>query len=238
MKIKMFCLLIFIVLVVHVSAQDTPANADSSKQFRFPKHALQFQIYNYLKFSDFNGAIFSGKYHFNNPNAIRLGLSYAGGYEDKEFEELYLPGDSIATDRSTKDNVQSVKVKFHFLRYISFSQSTKYFIGAGPTVSFYWSETEIDYDRSQAGYQFNDNRVKESKNREVGIEALNGVEWFFHPRMGLSLEYSFILRYNWQETITTIPSGDNTDKRQKKTSRAEGWRISSNPVKFGLSVYF
>lgn len=238
MKTKIFCLIILTALALNVSAQETTTNADTSKQFRFPKHALQFQIEDFIRFSDFNGGIISGKYHFNNPSAIRLGISYSNKYDDQELEEVHFPGDSTVLDRSINKNAQLLKLKFHFLRYLSFSKSTKYFIGAGPNATLYWQDYEIEYTRQESDNQSNDHRRGESKNWEAGIEVLNGVEWFFHPSMSLSLEYSFLFRYNRQITKEKTLDNNSADKREEKTSKAEGWHISSNPVKFGLSVYF
>ena len=50
------------------------------------KFALQFRITNNFSLSNFQGTILSGKYHFSNRDAIRLGVSLQ--FDDSESDEI------------------------------------------------------------------------------------------------------------------------------------------------------
>jgi hypothetical protein len=54
------------------------------------KYALQFQISDNFKLTNFQGTTFSGKYHFGCRNAVRVGLSVNLSNTDSEANQTLL----------------------------------------------------------------------------------------------------------------------------------------------------
>lgn len=85
---------IFIFIFSNISSPQNGSYLDSlDKRF-----ALQFQITDNFSLTDFQGTIFSGKYHFAKREAVRIGLSVSLGDSETETELTRL--DTAETDKS------------------------------------------------------------------------------------------------------------------------------------------
>lgn len=201
----------------------------------FTTHSLQFKVYSLASLSSFKGMLFSYKYHLNNRNAIRLGVSaYAMKIdEEKKYErETYIKENynQVADDTNAK-----FEVMIEFLKYFNINKEIKHFLGIGPRI-----ELDIDeYDTKDFTFDMNNNYYytdnAKRNSYEFGLTFSYGVEWFFRENMSIHAEYGCNLSYFIWDYIDADKylDGDIYSTKIKK----DGIIIDDTGALLGLSIY-
>ncbi len=190
------------------------------------KFALQFQINENFSLSDFQGTIFSGKYHFSSRDAVRLGLSVS--FRDSERDEIGSRTDTNLVTTSSGDvNNFDITLSAQYLVYLSNISNIGFFIGAGPFLRY----ENNKYEQSSNRPPLESTRTTTLKSFGVGLDFISGVEWMFHKSMSLSAEYGLRFIYTSHES-----TDDNKVFRQERNE--DSYIITGNHVKFGITVYF
>jgi len=190
------------------------------------KFALQFQISDILTLSGFQGATFSGKYHLGKRSAVRLGLTIS--LDDSNFDDEYIQEDMTRNNENSNFNSFGFTINSQYLYYLVAAPEIGFYLGGGPFVGFGTSEEETTNEISDSTvYKFN----KTGDNFSVGLDAIIGIEWSFDKSMSLSAEYGIMIYYrNSEENLKDLRSTHN------RTNKS--FRITSEAVKFGISIYF
>lgn len=209
-----------------ISANNSYSQDDSYLDSLDGKFALQFQIDDDFQLSNFQGTIFSGKYHFSNRDAIRLGLSIT--FDDAESETETSRPDTNLVNTSSRDlNRINIVINAHYLYSLFITGDIGFFLGLGPFLKYEYSKNKFFHNTLPSEYS----RTETSKGYGVGADLIGGVEWLFHESMSLSAEYGLRFIYLSREV---------TDDREayREKSDEDYYRISGSNVKFGLTVYF
>jgi len=190
------------------------------------KFALQFQISDILTLSGFQGATFSGKYHLGKRSAVRLGLTIS--LDDSNFDDEYIQEDMTRNNENSDFNSFGFTINSQYLYYLVAAPEIGFYLGGGPFFGFGTSEEETTNEISDSTvYKFN----KTGDNFSVGLDAIIGIEWSFDKSMSLSAEYGIMIYYrNSEENLKDLRSTHN------RTNKS--FRITSEAVKFGISIYF
>ncbi len=190
--------------------------------------ALQFRISSNFTLKDFSGTLISFQRTLSNRNAIRWGLSLAGGFHKRKGDP---EGHRTNTRRLT------ITVSMNYLWYSHIHHKIRLYYGGGPMVSFgyYHSKNTQISDPGIA------KKTISSVSGKVGVTGVAGVEWFVRPNISLIAEYVPELTTSYGNTIRRFSSNDSGGKfktnlrTQKSTTNIH---LGSAPVRFGVSVYF
>ena len=191
------------------------------------KYALQFQISDNFNLTNFQGTTFSGKYHFSDRDAIRLGLSLDIGKADSDAETNQFDSVNVA-EVSYNSNNFSVTLKSQYIRYFVETDNIAFYGGTGPFVTYSTLKTEEETTGTPSDKNYkvtNDSFI-------LGVDFIAGVEWFFIKNMSLSAEYGFSFSYRSRTAKREIDNGLYSDSNEKL------YRFSGNDINFGISVYF
>ncbi len=230
---------------VRVSAQTEEANADNS--LKEGAWALQFQISGNFTLSPFEGLALSGKRHLSATDAIRLGITIGLNNSESDRIDKTIENDTVSlfSEGTTAQSVngQSIDIHAHYLFYTNPQEEVNLFLGSGLSVQYsrgYQEASGIEPRppglSSRAYHQ-----SVENKKIGFGIVGLTGVEWFATKRLSLHAEHSIAISYEkstYSETRKTLigPPIEYSGRSVNEWT-GKGWRVSSQGVKFGLSVY-
>jgi len=190
------------------------------------KFALQFQIDRNFSLSNFQGTIFSGKYHFSQRDAIRLGISIQLADSDVETEVNRL--DTTTVDNSKQDDRRfDLTINSQYIHYMSVSDNIAFFGGIGPFFRFFDQNTERLITENGIDIK----RESERNGFSTGIDLILGVEWWFHKYMSLSAEYG--LKFSYWSSDDKIK-----DDAIEVVSKTNSFNITGNHINFGITVYF
>lgn len=190
------------------------------------KFALQFQINENFRLSDFQGTTLSGKYHFSTRDAVRLGFSLSLSDSDGEVSSNAL--DTINVNTYKIDNSSfGITVNTQYIRYIKGTDDISFFVGGGPFINYSTSTSNGEIREKQPVEKYKSTRYTYA----LGIDLLLGVEWWFHKYMSLSAEYGMKFMYSSRETINEI----GVVRREQSE---KFFRITANSINFGITVYF
>jgi opacity protein-like surface antigen len=200
--------------------------------------ALQFQISSNFTLSPFQGATLSYKHHLQPSSALRIGLDLSFNDEGSDGAQQNFNNDTLSsTDNTTLDQSSFViRLNTQAIWYSETSSEISFFYGTGPF---------LGYSR----YRQNDERIfspvgsSQSKSSSegkgttwsVGLTGLAGVEWFVSQSISLHGEYGLSLGYFWSKGESTFSTTGNRSSSEGTTTSRQ---LSSNGVRFGLSVYF
>ena len=203
------------------------------------KWALQFQVTENFTLDDFQGAAFSGKFHFNNHSAIRVGVDLNGFSSDENHTIENVDGDSLHfMEESRAFGRTTIKIGIQYLHYTTISNSISMFIGGG--LSHY---TSPDYTRD---VNDEDNLITRSgRFSGYGADFILGTEWFVKSNIGISAEYNSGYSYS-KSNITTIFYEENNLSDEiaeenylyKRSVSFDNSSFNNHKVKFGVTVYF
>lgn len=221
-KTSSIFIIIFLILFSNAFSQE-----DISNSMKFSK-ALQFQIDENFTLKDFQGALISFKKHLGNSRALRVGLS-TGFQLNTLNSEVYHPEDTLSSVRKIDDHDFSLGIFSQYLFYSKSNSGIQFFWGAGPTIGYSRKTSDIENKISnniidKAGYV--------EYHIQGGLSGVMGVEWLFRENMSLSAEYGMYFSYNYSKFKTT------QNDKIKSENINKSWRLGSNSIKFGLSIYF
>jgi hypothetical protein len=220
--IGIISLLLFFIVLTKVCLPQSESYLDSLDG----KFALQFQISDNFNLTNFQGSTFSGKYHFSNRDAVRLGVSLEFGNADIETIVTRLDTSDINKSENNTDNF-GFMINLQYIRYFTVTNSIALFGGAGPFIN-------ISNQTSDRTFNEDETEIKVKSDRDilsVGADMILGVEWWFYKQMSLSAEYGITFSY-WS-------SKDNfSDDNTKAESKINSFSVNGKHVNFGISVYF
>jgi hypothetical protein len=197
---------------------------DINNSMKFSK-ALQFQIDENFTLKDFQGALISFKKHLGNSRALRVGLST--GFQ--LYTDECHPEGTCSEVRKTDCHNFSLGIYSQYLFYSKSNSGTQFFGGAGPTIEYSRRKSDIEYKRYN---NITDKSGCVKYHIQGGLSGVMGVEWLFRENMSLSAEYGMHFSYNYSKLKVT------RDDEFKIENTNKSWRLESNPIKFGLSIYF
>jgi len=199
-----------------------PANAQTPHDspvtaFHFSPYALQFSLYSgpkaQLKISNFLGTLISGKYHFNDHWAVRVGIGSDFSKTKYEFNEM---SDSLnAVLSSASATQQRYSIQGQMLYYLTPQKTIKTYAGFGPYYFYYQDK------------QSPDNYLV----RIWGGKVILGAEWFLLSQASIFLEYTARFRFDRYEQYVHLDERDS--QRRKKLEL-----FDATPIQFGLTIYF
>jgi opacity protein-like surface antigen len=192
------------------------------------KFALQFQISSNFTLSQFQGGTFSGKYHFGNRSAIRVGVSTQINNSEDDISASEIDSFYVHPSYTNSYDYQVYSVNLQYLNYLTAMEDVGFFIGTGPYVSYAYLKQDID-----TADVFNYISSNTSTLWNFGVDLLAGVEWMFNDKMSLSAEYGVRAYYLISETAQ-----DATYLGKNISSKRKGFNLMPSSIKFGLSVYF
>lgn len=245
LRIILFNILVILSFTTNILA-GVKAKSQSDTTTIFKKLSLQFKITSFLRLDSFQGSMISAKYHFSNKFAFRFGVFINNDFSDsRTFDHKLLSSDDILIieeSQEFRDNpYYSYSIRSQFLYYTNPKKNIKCYLGIGPYFRFSKKEkisnrgSEREYDSLYIdGY---DRRVDSESG--IGFSTSLGVEYFIIKNISLLLEYSHLLYKYSEGTITERTNSYSSGKYEESTSDTSetGWRLTSDYVKFGLSVY-
>jgi hypothetical protein len=190
------------------------------------KFALQFQITDNFSLTNFQGTVFSGKYHFNKRDAIRLGISLNLGKIDSETEYNFLDT-TIVNNSKQEENRFDITINTQYIRYMNVTESIAFFGGIGPFINFF----KLTRERAIKAGEIDDKLKTETNGFTTGLDMIIGVEWWFHKHMSLSAEYGIQFAYRSSENIIR-------DEEKEGKTEYTTYDLTGNQINFGISVYF
>ncbi|MCK4447448.1 MAG: hypothetical protein KAW56_10255 [Candidatus Marinimicrobia bacterium] len=221
-KTSSIFIIIFLILFSNAFSQE-----DINSSMKFSK-ALQFQIDENFTLKDFQGAIISFKKHFGNSRALRGGLS-TDFQMNTSNSEVYHPDGTSSAVHKIDDHDFSLGIYSQYLFYSKSNSGIHFFWGAGPTIGYSRKKSDIE---NKISNNYIDKQDYVRYHIQGGLSGVMGVEWLFRENMSLSAEYGMYFSYNYSKVKTT------RNDRIKSENTDKSWRLGSNPIKFGLSIYF
>ncbi len=191
------------------------------------KYALQFQISQNFTLSNFLGSVISGKYHFTNESAIRLGIDFNATMSNESKKTDYNNVNTSEND-SYQTNSQTINIITQYIFYPVISDNIKFYYGIGPSIGLGFSKNGTTYNNT-GGYFSSRNQT--GKSFSAGVQGSAGVEWFFAKKLSLCAEYALSYVYSYSK-VEGNPNNDHVEQRNYNYS------FTGNNVRFGLSVYF
>lgn len=192
------------------------------------KYALQFQISQNFTLSNFLGSVISGKYHFTNESALRVGVDLStimNNQSNTSHDNSFV----YATNNVNETNSQSISIIAQYLRTVSVGDNIRFYYGIGPKAGIGFAKQNTGSNTTGTNYAY---QKQTYKNFSAGFLCSAGAEWFFSKKMSLCAEYGFAYQYIYSKTT----SNSNTSSEQ--TVRNYGYSFRGENVRFGLSVYF
>lgn len=216
-------------LVTFVSASGE--NSDKAQA----KYSLQFGIDKEFDLDDFAGMHLSVRKHHSSQRAWRLGARIAFSTGNDDGEQSRIDTGVVVSQQSESSNTQlntSISL-LHEWQHVG-ANSINGIVGFGPELGFRVS----DQESSNRYYQDSGTSRKYDRNvwsYQVGLRGVMGVEWFFTDQMSLMAEYSLSVAYFYESYKRT----DTYDARiNKSKSSRNTFKLATNSVNFGVSVYF
>ncbi len=213
-SISLIAILILFSAFTSSQAQDTTSLAG--------KYALQFQVSQNFTLSNFLGSVISGKYHFTNESAVRVGLGLSASMNNQTSGQESQSG-------VLESNAQSIDLTTQYMITPVISENVRFYFGAGPKLGLNYSK----YDNVTNPSNHSQTSEKAStKGYSVGVLCSAGVEWFFMNRMSLCAEYGLTYVYSYSKI------NRNYNKSVSTEQKTYNYSFNGNDVRFGLSVYF
>ena len=210
--------LMLLTLVTSARAEDDPARHPKNS-LHDGAHALQFQFSNWTLRS-LQGATLAYKWHFSDRSAWRVGVSTNLDFSDRR--DVHAAGDSVLTVGYAGQDVQTVGLSWHYLRYPEHSGRLTPLFETGPSFTYSHSHT-----KNPGTYSSRLNYVS------IGWATAVGAEWFATPGVSIMSEYGLSLAYVYQKEYTDLLPAGRTN-----TSVAHAYNLDSLPITIGVSVYF
>ena len=224
---------------------------------------MQFQVFAPIIFSnggvfflsgsslinDFDGGIVSAKYHLSDQSALRgsLGFIRTDQFQDQNSDREEMDPDSSITLQNfaflaEELDLWTVDVSLVYLRYIQATPSLSMYVGAGPGFNLALD----DESRSSGRQTITDREIFFTTLDAVvedmwgtGFHFVLGGEWFITPGISFIAEYHSTLFYSSFERTRVLESANTaTFNRNTFQEKVQGVSFESQPVRFGVSVYF
>lgn len=225
-------LLIILILLVTIALSDQ-SEQDSARVFK--SHSIQFRVQDCFSLSSFKGGLISYKYHFNDRNALRIGVD--NNIDLRELEEdndVYMMDTSHYEVFSENRDI-NISFTIEYLKYFNPEDEIKLFLGGGLKTAYSRDKEEYD-DDSDINSNYHNRYITALR---TGLTFSYGLEWKFRKNMALHAEYGhdiFWVFYKSKREHHVNP--DETDHKDIRTEIQKGIDFYSTGVLLGLSVYF
>lgn len=218
----------------------TEAQTSNNNQLTEHSRAIQFQINSNFTLGSFQGAALSYKHHLQPSSALRVGVDLSLNDANTEAAQKTFYSDTLRTSGNSTRDQSSVALQLNTqaIWYSESSLGILFFYGTGPFVGFSRWHQEDESISSTVGFPQSKSTLEGTATTwSLGLTGLLGVEWFASKSISLHAEYGIRLGYAWTKNES---SGNTLATRYKTTSEGTttSWQLSSNAVRFGLSVYF
>lgn len=208
------CLLLYIIYSVILGS---PLNAEQSESktttsgSRLHKGSisLDFRKTYRMYLTSFSGSFISGKYQCSDKSALRCGVTVNYRHDER----------ALGYNRyRTEYDVFVIKIIAQYLHYLASNKKISPYYALGPMINY----TRYELTAIHRSLQ---------RNIYAGFQINWGVEWFVTKSISLVAEYgaSFIF-HGWDDNNTYYIGYERPD--------GIDFNLKSNPVNFGLSVYF
>jgi opacity protein-like surface antigen len=198
----------------------------NDKQEENHKFAILFQVNDFLSFSGFDGATFSGDYFISENSGVRMGIST--NYLNANSTVDSFTGDTL--NSSLTSDGKALKVAFSVIWIQSFyiNKDIHLFGGGGLSYAFASNTSTTPNLSNTTTADYSDN--------VFGLPFVSGVEWFVKSNISLSLEYgvSFLYENEIREQKLTIPG----QPISKNNSTIKSYRLKTEGIKMGIAFYF
>ncbi|HMA61483.1 MAG TPA: hypothetical protein VKP78_02425 [bacterium] len=224
---------IFLVLAITITFLSAQTEQDSTKIFG--THSVQFRVQDCFTLSSFKGGLISYKYHFNDRNALRIGVN--NNIDLREIEEDY---DVYMMDTShyeifSENKDIDISFTIEYLRYFNPDDEIKLFLGGGLKTGYSSYKEENDDDSDITSNYYN----RYITGLRTGLTLSYGMEWKFRKNMALHAEYGNDIIWNFYKSKREHHvNPDETDHKDIRTEIQKGIDFYSTGVLLGLSVYF
>lgn len=190
--------------------------------------------------SGFQGSLFSGRYHFSDRQALRVGISVnASTRDEEEVDELHR--DTLAVDRveqRSEQDFQDYALSVEYVHYVRPTNRLFLYAGVGPRVGYNKSRQEQTIPDQGGSRREKD--VLERTTYRVGVAGALGVEWFVHPHISLSVEYPFAVEYinRDEESTSRLLENGSVEREQTSTTEIDRYEIGGETVRIGVTFSF
>ncbi len=206
----------FLISSCVLAAQEGEAlQEDGENSLVSGSRSLQFRISNNLTLTSFEGTMISAKKHFTPNSALRFGL----GLDIRSGQEDY---GAVEED----DNLFDLELIAQYIYYTSPQAPVNLYLGTGPQLTYNRHVQDRDYEETgeDASWQYD-------RSWTIGLLATFGVEWFAIENISFFCEYGASIGYQSRYT-------EKTSYPRTQDQEITQFRLSSQTVDFGLSVYF
>ena len=224
--------LIILILLVTI-ALSAQTEQDSARVFK--PHSIQFRVQDCFSLSSFKGGLISYKYHFNDRNALRIGVNNNIDYRELEDDYDVYMMDTSHYEVFSENRDINISFTIEYLKYFNPEDEIKLFLGGGLKTTYGRYKEEYDDDSDISSNYYN----RYITDFRTGLTLSYGVEWKFRKNMALHAEYGhdiFWVFYKSKREHHVNP--DETDYKDIRTEIQKGIDFYSTGVLLGLSVYF
>jgi opacity protein-like surface antigen len=212
------------------------AQQSDSKPLTENSKALQFQIGSNFTLTSFQGAGLSYKYHLKPLRAVRVGSELSLSKSNFDLTEVDSVGDLETLSKSDQTRYY-VRFNTQLIWYSESYSGISFFYGVGPFLGFSKSEKKDEWVSPYPGHRTNLDETKTGWS--LGLTGLVGVEWFVSKSISLHAEYRISLGYSREKREYNRTTISQTGKSYITGNETIKFRqLSSDGVRFGLSVYF
>ncbi|NWF90599.1 MAG: hypothetical protein HXY50_14195 [Ignavibacteriaceae bacterium] len=223
---KLLVLTFFAILSQQLFSQDT-----TNYQIDLTgKYALQFQVAENFKLTEFQGSIISAKYNLTNALSLRFGISFNSQNHKHNQDNLILDTNEKYISDYEMDNY-SVQIKPQLIYSSPIMEDVSFYWGGGFLIMY---EKNTENSESSVDTLFS-TYVRKSSGFGYGLEAVFGVEWFVKNNISLSGEYGFQLSHIKINTKQTRTENGSNIQNNSDDSYTRG---QGNSVRLGISIYF
>lgn len=210
------------------------AQQSGSKPLTENSKALQFQIGSNFTLTSFQGAALSYKHHLKPLRAVRVGSELSLSKSNFDLTEVDSVGETLSKSDQTR---YYVRFNTQLIWYSESYSGISFFYGVGPFLGFSKSEKKDEWVSPYPGHRTNLDETKTGWS--LGLTGLVGVEWFVSKSISLHAEYRISLGYSREKREYNRTTISQTGKSYITGNETIKFRqLSSDGVRFGLSVYF
>lgn len=233
---------LFFLVLNNNSLADNPGDSLEQKPLRKGSNALQFQIAPNFQLSSFQGAIFSGKHHYSERSALRIGVDLSLRFTDSSIDRNYSVNDTLGTSESNKgdDNTQSIGITTQYIYYTRPNTKVNFFLGTGPYFNYSRIREENTFHRNDPLQETDSQETIKGSGWSAGLSNVMGIEWFIAKKISLTAENRFLIGYSRTETerIRESNPGVSTSTQEQLKSTGTSFFFSPANIILGVTGYF
>lgn len=210
--------LMLLALSANLPAQTDDGKSDSPKKGPAPgSFSLYFGISNRFTLESFRGTDIFAKYQKSQKSAFRGGIFLEGRHYESDYN---------SNERESINNTVNMRIVVQYMRYLSTKRTVSLYYAVGPMLALGYYELKRDVSG------FGD-LLWQEKEIYFGMQGNWAVEYFISNSFSLVGEYGAILVFHGRGFNGSRRVIVGTPKPAESSIR-----LTSDLVRFGLSVYF